>query len=136
VEWTNFRVLWPKLKIMKPYLPQRVFSQIERVFRKPNPTRAQLSKIARLGESVGLQRNEIVASIDAPLTDQEISGGRRTSKFFPLILVSIVLVVSILLAWAIVDPRSFPISTYIPGTAYGTIRPQDFSSHILTPFVT
>ncbi|TFH06151.1 MAG: hypothetical protein E4H14_11395 [Candidatus Thorarchaeota archaeon] len=128
MEWTNIRILWPKLKIMKPYLPRSVFSQIERVFRKPSPTREQLSKIARLGENVGLQRNEIVAAIDAPLPNQGIPGEGRTSIFIPLILVSILVVVSFLLIWAIVDPRSFPIHTYTPGTFYGTIRPQDFES--------
>ena len=136
LEWTNIRILWPKLKIMKPYLPQSVFSQIERVFRKPSPTREQLSKIATLGESIGLQRSEIVAAIDAPLPNQGTAGKGRTSILFPLILVSILIVVSIILTWAIIDPESFPFKTYTPGTFYGTIKPQDFSSQNLTLFVT
>jgi len=119
---------------MKQYLPQSVFSQIELVFRKPNPTIEQLNRITKLGESIGLQSSEIIAAIDAPLKNQEFSGGRRTSILIPLILASIAIVVGILLAWAIVDPRSFPISTYTPGTDYGTIRPQDFSSQNHSPF--
>ena len=128
LEWTNIRILWPKMKIMKPYLPQSVFSQIERVFRKPSPTKEQLSKIATLGESIGLQRSEIIAAIDAPLPNQGIPVSGRKSLFIPLILVSILIVVSAMLAWAAIDPDSFPFHVYAPGTFYGTIRPQDFSS--------
>lgn len=123
---TNIRILWPKLMIMKPYLPWSVFSQIEHIFGKPSPTKKQLRKISTLGESVGLQRSEIVAAIDAPLPNQGIPGEGRTSIYIPLILVSIFIVVSLLLIWAVLDPRSFPIHTYAPGTFYGTIRPQDF----------
>jgi len=124
--------LWPKLKIIRPYLPRSVFSQIERVFRKPRPTEEQFSKIVRLGESIGLQSSEIIAAIDAPLPSQGIPNEGRTSIFIPLILVSILIVVSALLAWAVIDPDSFPFHLYTPGTLYGSIKPQDFSSQNIT----
>jgi len=111
---------------LRPYLPRSIFSQIERILKKPIPTKEQLSEITRLGESIGLQRNEIIAAIDAPLTNQGVQGIRRTSFFIPMILISILVVVSLLIVWAMFDPESFPIHTYTPGTFYGTIRPQDF----------
>ena len=132
MEWTDFRILWPKLKVMKPYLPRSIFSQVECIFRKPNPTREQLTKIATLGESIGLSRTEIVAAVDAPLSNQGMPSQGRVSRFMRLALVSILLVASILIVWAIFDPASAPIHTYTPGTDYGTIRPQDFSSHYPT----
>ncbi len=121
---------------MKPYLPRSIFAQLELVTRKPSPTKVQLDKITKLGESVGLQRNEISAAIDAPMANQEITSKDRKSLFIPSILISILVVVSVLLLWYVLSPESFPISTYTPGTFYGTIRPQDFSSHSLTMSVT
>jgi hypothetical protein len=126
LKWINIHLLWPQLKILRPYLPRSIFSQIERILKKPIPTKEQLSEITRLGESIGLQRNEIIAAIDAPLTNQGVQGIRRTSFFIPMILISILVVVSLLIVWAMFDPESFPIHTYTPGTFYGTIRPQDF----------
>ena len=136
MEWIKLRILWPKLRIMKPYLPRSIFAQLELVTRKPSPTKVQLDKITKLGESVGLQRNEISAAIDAPMANQEITGKDRKSLFIPSILISILVLVSVLLLWYVLSPESFPISTYTPGTFYGTIRPQDFSSHSLTMSVT
>ena len=120
---------------MKPYLPRSIVSRIERVFGKPSPTREQLREITRLGESVGLEKNEVIAAIDAPLS-QGVPGEGKASMFIPMILISILVVVSALLIWAAVDPDSFPFHVYTPGTFYGTIRPQDFSSHELTQLVT
>ena len=125
-------MLLPTLKIVKSYLPQSIVSQIERVFGKPTPTREQLSKITRLGGSVGLEKSEIIAAIDAPLSNQGIPSQGRASIFIRLILLSILVVASILIIWVVVDSGSAPIHTYVPGTDYGTIRPQDFSNHYLT----
>ncbi len=116
---------------MEPYLPRSIFAQLELATMKPSPTKVQLDKISKLGESVGLQRNEIIAAIDAPMANQEIAGKGRLSLFSPSILISILVVVSVLLLWYVLSPESLPISTYTPGTDYGTIRPQDFSSHSL-----
>ena len=113
---------------MKPYLPRSVFAQLEPITRKPSPTKVQLEKISRLGESIGLHRKEIVAAIDAPLANQGITSKERLSLFISLIVVSVVVVISVLLLWLAVDPESFPIPTptYIPGSLYGSIQPQDF----------
>ncbi|MFW9844234.1 MAG: hypothetical protein ACFFEV_06650, partial [Candidatus Thorarchaeota archaeon] len=97
-----------------------------------SPTRKQLSKIAMLGESIGLERNEIIAAVDAPLSSQSMSGPGRLGIFIRLILLTIIVVVTILIVWTVVDPFSSPISTYTPGTDYGTIRPQDFEMQVVT----
>jgi hypothetical protein len=130
MEMINIRILWPRLKIMQPYLPRKIFSQIERVFGKPNPTKQQLLEIEQLGESVGLQKNEILAAIDAPLVNQASNGG-KSSIYLRLILVSILAIVCILIVWFIAHPELVTIPTYAPGTDYGTIRPQDFADRII-----
>jgi hypothetical protein len=120
---------------MKPYLPQSIIERLERVFGKPIPTKEQLNKITNLGKSLGLERNEIVAAIDAPLSNQGGPSGGRTSIIIPIVIVSIIVITSVLLIWAVVDPESFPIHTYAPGTFYGTIRPQDLTSSKITPLI-
>jgi len=129
MERMDIRILLPTLKIMRPYLPQSIVTQIEHAFGKPKPTREQFREITKLGESVGLEKDEIIAAIDAPLSNQGIPIRGRASIIIPMILVSIIIVCSVLLAWAFIDPDSFPFHIYAPGTFYGTIRPQDFSSH-------
>ena len=132
MEWTSLQILWPRIRIMKPYLPQSLFSQLERVNGKSGPSREQLRKISDLGKSVGLEKHEIIAAIDAPIAKPGIGGKSRLSLFFSLVVVTIVAAIAILITWYIVDPDSFPIPTYAPGTFYGSIRPQDFASHSLT----
>jgi hypothetical protein len=134
VELTNIRILWPTLKAMKPYLPRRIFSQIDSFNSKPRITRKQLSEVTRLGKTIGLEKNEIIAAIDAPLLNQGITTKERLLLFISLIVVSVIVVVSILLVWLVVDPESYPIPTptYIPGSLYGSIQPQDFSNQYLT----
>lgn len=132
LERFDIRLLLPTLKIVRPYLPQRIVSQIECVFGKHSPTRVQLREITKLGESVGLEKSEVIAAIDAPLSNQGMPIQGRASKLMRLILLSFLVVVSILIVWAVVDPASFPIYTYAPGTDYGTIRPQDFTNQYPT----
>ena len=135
LEKTDIRILIPTLEMVKPYLPKSIVSRIDLVFGKPSPTREQLSQISKLGESVGLEKNEIIAAIDAPLSNQGGSSKGDRSKLIPLIIITIIAVCSFLFVWAVVDPESFPIHTYTPGTFYGTIRPQDFSSYSHTPLL-
>ncbi|MFW9844235.1 MAG: hypothetical protein ACFFEV_06655 [Candidatus Thorarchaeota archaeon] len=135
MERTDIRLLLPTLKIMRPYLPRSLVSYIERVFGKSSPTRTQMNEITRLGRSIGLERNEIIAAVDAPLSSQGVPSEGRASILIPIVLVSILVVVSALLIWAAVDPDSFPFHLYVPGTLYGTIQPQDFSSHEIIPLV-
>jgi hypothetical protein len=136
LEWISLRILWPFALSMKPYLPLRVFSQIERAIRSSGPTGEQLDEISRLGRSIGLQRNEIIAAIDAPLAEPGITGKSRFSLYISIIVITIVVAFSILIIWSIVDPETSPIHTYAPGTFYGTIRPQDFSNRRLTVLTT
>jgi hypothetical protein len=103
-----------------------MFSRIERTIDKPRPTKSQLDKVTKLGESIGLERKEIIAAIDAPLADSGFIGKSRVSLYVSLIMVTIIVILGVLLTWYVVDPDSFPIPTYTPGTLYATIRPQDF----------
>ena len=117
---------------MKSYLPQSLFSQLERVIGRPGPNREQIKKITSLAKSVGLEKHEIIAAIDAPIGSPGIGGKGRLSLFISILVVTIVATIAILITWYIVDPESFPIPTYTPGSLYGSIRPQDFASRSIT----
>lgn len=128
LKWTNLQLLRPRIKIMKPYLPQSLFSQLERITGRSGPSREQLRKISSLGKSIGLEKHEIIAAIDAPIANPGIGSKDRFSLYITLILVTIIVVIGMLLTWYIVDPESFPIKLYTPGSLYGSIRPQDFAN--------
>jgi hypothetical protein len=124
----DIQLLWLKLEVLRPYLPKRMFSYLKQTIQKPNPTTKQLSELTRLGELVGLERNEIIAAIDAPLADQRSSGSGRQPMMITILLVTIAVAVWSLFIWYVVSPETFPIHTYRYGTLYGTIKPQDFRS--------
>ena len=128
MEWTNLQLLGPRIKIMKPYLPRSIFSQLERITGKSGPSREQLRKISALGKSVGLEKHEIIAAIDAPIAKPGIGGYDRLSLYIILILVTIIVAIGILFTWYVVNPELFPIRTYAPGSFYGSIKPQDFAN--------
>jgi hypothetical protein len=135
LEWIKLQILWPKLSIMRPYLPTSVFSQLDRAIRKRSPTREQMGKISGLGKSIGLQKNEIIAAVDTPLVQSGITGKSRLSLFIAIIVVTIVAAIGILIMWYFVDPETSPIPTYAPGSFYGSIRPQDFLSQNNTAII-
>jgi hypothetical protein len=124
----DIQLLWLKLGNLRPYMPKQMFSYFKRTIQKPSPTPKQLGELTKLGESIGLERNEVIAAIDAPLADQGPSGGGRHPMMITFILVAIAIAVWSLFIWYVVSPETFPIPTYRYGTLYGTIRPQDFSS--------
>lgn len=124
----DIQLLWLKLRVLRPYLPKQMFSYFKRTVQRPSPTTKQLSELTKLGESIGLARNEVIAAIDAPLAEQGPSGSGRKPMVITFILVAIAIAVWSLFIWYVVSPETFPIPTYRYGTLYGTIRPQDFSS--------
>ena len=124
----DIQLLWLKLGVLRPYLPKQMFSYLKQTIQRPSPTTKQLSELTRLGESIGLERNEVIAAIDAPLASQGASGSGHRPMVITILVVTIAVAVLALFIWYVTDPESFPIHTYAPGTFYGTIRPQDFSS--------
>jgi hypothetical protein len=117
-----------KLRGMRSLIPKWLFSRLEQIVKRPCPTREQLLKINRLGASVGLQKNEIVAAVDAPINSQGILQRERVSLYLAIIVVTVIFSLVILFVWNFVDQESSPITTYTPGSLYGSIRPEDFSS--------
>ncbi|NHI89598.1 MAG: hypothetical protein EAX87_08750 [Candidatus Thorarchaeota archaeon] len=124
----DIQLLWLKLGLLRPYLPKQMFSYFKRTVQRPSPTPKQLGELTKLGESIGLARNEVIAAIDAPLAEQGSSGSGRKPMMITLILVATAIAVWSLFIWYVVSPETFPIPTYRYGTLYGTIKPQDFSS--------
>jgi hypothetical protein len=111
------------------YFPEKLQSVVDIVLHPSAMTRIQRMNIERLGVSVGLKRNEILAATNLPIDNMEsVSRGKVT--FFS-VLVSIIVVVCISFGLALLmnhfnffDPT--PSFTYTPGTRYGSINPADF----------
>jgi hypothetical protein len=84
-------------------------------------------QIELLGENLGLDRREIHAALDPPLSSTGIDSRNRLTLFVTIVSVFIIVIIGVLVTWFIVDPDSFPIPTYVPGSLYGTISSRDFS---------
>ena len=123
----DIQLLWLKLGVLRPYLPKQMFSYLKQTIQRPSPTTKQLSELTRLGESIGLERNEVIAAIDASLSDQKPSASGRPPMVITILVFTIAVAILVLSILIVTDP-DFPIHVYAPGTYYGTIRPQDFSS--------
>jgi hypothetical protein len=100
---------------------------IERTMTKSRLSREQLSEIEQLGKKVGLEREEIIAAIDRPIPDSGVPGHPKSLLFVTFIAMAVIVVGVVLMVWTVVDPETSPIHTYVPGSLYGTIRPQDFA---------
>jgi hypothetical protein len=132
LEWINLQILWPRIAMMKQYLPQRVFSKLERTIWKRNPTKKQFDKISSIGKSIGLQRKEIVAATSLPI-GHIASGGRNKISFFGVFMIIVIIAcisfgLTLLMSSGYFD--SSPTFTYAPGTKYGSINPNDFTDNV------
>jgi hypothetical protein len=94
---------------------------------RSEPNKQQLNQIELLGENLGLSKSEVHAAIDPPLGSTGIDSKQRLTLFLTIVTVFVIAIVGILVTWFIVDPESFPLPTYVPGSLYGSIAPRDFS---------
>jgi hypothetical protein len=101
---------------------------IERTMTRSTLSREQLSKIEQLGKNVGLEREEIIAAIDNPIPNSGIPGHPKSLLIVTFVAIAVIVVGLVLMVWTVVDPETSPIHTYVPGSLYGTIRPQDFAA--------
>lgn len=103
---------------------------IDRLVNRQKMSKQQLSKIQQLGKNIGLDREEVNAALDSPASGGQ-PGGLANNRFFSRIAVISIFIIAIgliLIVWHFLGPQGSPIHTYTPGTDYGTIKPQDFTS--------
>lgn len=125
-------MIWSSIRRLEPYLPTILHGQIRRITGRIGPNKQQLKQIELLGENLGLDRREVHAALDPPLGRSGIGINNRLTLFLTIVTVFIIVIIGVLVTWFIVDPDSFPIPTYVPGSLYGTIAPRDFSIYRTT----
>jgi len=123
--WTLLGIL-PKYISIKRHLPKTLTSMIEKTMTRSGLSGEQLSKIEQLGRNVGLEREEIIAAIDSPIPNSGIPGHPKSLLIVTFVAMAVIVVGIVLIVWTVVDPETSPIHTYVPGSLYGAIRPQDF----------
>lgn len=123
--WSGLSFLIPKILAAKKSLPPTISSRIDITAVRPPMSMRQLSNINALGMSIGLEREDIIALIDNPVADPRVGTFGMVLRIMTISAL-IVVVLGLTLMWRIVSPETFPIPTYVPGTLYGTIKPQDF----------
>ncbi len=121
-------MIWVGVKRLERHLPNRLYDIMWRLSGKVGPSRQQLIRIELLGEDVGLSKSEVFAALDPRLSTPGIESKFRLSLFMSIIVMIVIAILSVLVTWFVVDPESFPVPTYIPGSLYATISPKDFSA--------
>ncbi len=120
------------IRRLEPYLPVILYDQVRRITGRIGPNKQQLNQIELLGEELGLSKSEVHAALDPPLGGTGIDSKQRLTLFLTIVTVFIIAIIGVLVTWFIVDPESFPIPTYVPGSLYGSITPRDFSIYRAT----
>jgi hypothetical protein len=99
---------------------------IDRAIPRDGMTREQFAKIELLGRNIGLERDDIIAAVEGPIPGPGVPGRSRFLLAVNLVVVTIIVVAAVLLMWTVIDPETSPIRTYVPGSLYGIIKPEDF----------
>jgi len=109
---------------VKSNLPLRIRSGIEQLIGITKPKTEHLVKIENLGLAIGLDKNEIRASIDRPLDDTLYTPAAGSSLLDRMICRIICLVLLITAFAVVIYATTNP--TYGFATRYGSISPKDF----------
>lgn len=125
MRWSGVRQIGIAYWKIRPFLPSNLRTQLESLVQYRTPPEKQLKKLEMLGESIGLNRKEVVAAYTTPTNLTQWSA-RRLTPFSACVMILVILVVSFLI---LALPSIYaPPSTYAWGTRYGSIKPQDFRS--------
>ena len=127
MQLNSVQLFWFGIRRLEPYLPVILYDQVRRITGRIGPNKQQLNQIELLGENLGLSKSEVHAATDPPLGSTGIDSKQRLTLFLTIVTVFVIAIIGILVTWFIVDPESFPIPTYVPGSLYGSITPRDFS---------
>jgi len=129
MRWSGFTGINYGYKKVRTFLPLSLRRSADKMLYPQIITIGEITKIERLGASVGLKKSEILAATNLPIDNMD-SIGRGKVTLFGLV-VSIIIVVCISFGISLLlnnfhffDPT--PTFTYTPGTRYGSINPSNF----------
>ena len=123
----SLQAFWYRYRRVEPFLPEKFQAILRRMMGRKKPNKTQLDRIEKLGNNIGLSRNEVVASLDTSPSPLGVGVSQRKAIYFTMLCAVFVVVWGVFYIWAILDPDTAPFKTYVPGTFYGTIKPQDFA---------
>jgi hypothetical protein len=121
-------ILIPKLMMVRPFLPSRLRRTVDLMLQPEAPSKKQMDRITALGLNLGLSEEDVVLALDNPAQGL---GQQKMSRVAFVVSAAVVVVAAAIIfigIWHAVSPETSPIPTYAPGTFYGTIKPQDFTS--------
>ncbi len=129
MRWSSFGNVNYGYRKVRIHFPQKLRRSVDKVLYPEAITKKQMANMERLGTSLGLKKNEILAATNLPIDNME-SVGRGKITLFGL-LVSIIVVVCVTFGVSLLLNNfhffdSTPTFTYTPGTRYGSISPNDF----------
>ena len=91
-----------------------------------SPTRKQLAEIESLGESIGLDKQEVYAAARSPIGDAQLT--RRQITPLSACIIILIIIISGFAILVLTGYYPEPPFVYGAGTRYGSIKPQDFIS--------
>jgi hypothetical protein len=128
------QLLWSGITRLEAYIPISMSDAVKRITGRNGPNKTQLNQIELLGENIGLCKSEVHAALEPSVGITGIDTKQKLTLFLSIVTVFIIAILGVLLTWFVVDPESFPIPTYVPGSLYGSIAPRDFSVYRSTAF--
>lgn len=115
---------------VKSHMPSELRLAVESFLQIGRVSQVQMEKIESIGQTIGLERREIVAATSLPIDNIDSRGRGRISLLSALVAVFAIMCISfvvvVLFAGGNLADTVVPTYTYTPGTRYGSISPRDF----------
>ena len=129
--WSSLSKVMFGYKKIRPFLPSILADLTEGMMYPKFLTKRQTEGLLRLGESIGLEKKEIVAATNIPIDNIRYIERSRATLFG--LFVTILLIICIVLGLSLLQIYGDPLPgrpTYTPGTKYGSISPNDFGNGV------
>ncbi len=131
MRWSSFGNVDYGYRKIRMHFPVKLRSTVDKVLYPEVITKKQIANMERLGASLGLKKNEIVAATNLPIDNMDSVSRGKVTLFGVLVSIIVVVCISVGLALLLNNLHFFeptPTFTYTPGTKYGSISPNDFTN--------
>ena len=129
--WGSFSKVTFGYRKLRPFLPAILADAIEGMMYSRSLTKKQTKEFMRLGESIGLEKKEIIAATNIPIDNIRYIGRSRATLLGLILTIS--LIICIFFGLSLLNIGGDPLlgrPTYTPGTKYGSISPTDFVNSV------
>lgn len=129
--WSGFSKVMFGYQKLRPFLPSVLADVTEGMMYSKVLTKNQTEELLRLGKSIGLEKKEIIEATNIPIDNIRYFGSSRSTLVGLFAIITIIII--IFFGLALLQIYGDPISgspTYAPGTKYGSISPNDFTTGV------